>query len=74
MADNAREPIPADLAEAFANAVLRFDDWRGEPEADLVVSCRGQPTHISAVADLVGNFTDALPDPVFRILLGANAS
>jgi hypothetical protein len=62
MPENPHDPIPDDLAHAFAAAVIRFDDWRGEPEADLVVSYRGNPTSISAIADAMASFSDALPD------------
>jgi len=56
MPGNPHNPIRDDLAQAFAAAVIRFDDWRGEPEADLVVSYRGNPRTISAIADAMAMF------------------
>jgi len=58
------QQIPADLSEAFRDSVgLFYEWWPGDPEPRVTLGQKLVP--ISAVCDLVGKFTDGLPEDVF---------
>jgi hypothetical protein len=61
------DPIPKDLADAFADAVLAYDNWHPQFEGRQI-PIAGQFYRIEQVSDLVSKFTDPLPDHVFRRL------
>jgi hypothetical protein len=55
------ENIPANLREAFQDAMVAFHDWdRGGPEPKRFVG--SSYLKISAVCNLVWSFTDTMPD------------
>jgi hypothetical protein len=58
------QPIPADLAEAFRDSVgLFLEWWPGDPEPNVTL---GQGLlSISAICNLMGIYTDQLPEDVF---------
>jgi sorbitol-specific phosphotransferase system component IIA len=61
------EPIPKDLAEAFAEAVLAYENWHPQSEGRQI-PIAGQFFRIETVGDLVSKFTDPLPEHVFMQL------
>ena len=68
MADSSADPIPKELAEAFAHAVLAFELWHAEHEGQQI-SIPGRGYHsIDAVCGLVDKFTDPLPEHVLERL------
>ena len=72
MVDNS-EPIPADLREAFDQAVVALIAWDSGQEP--TVSVHGKPTLISAVASLVETYQDTMPTELFwRLAHHANRS
>jgi hypothetical protein len=61
----APDPIPKDLADAFADAVLAYDNWHPKHEGrQIPIDGRGS-FPIEVVCDLVSQFADQLPEPVF---------
>jgi len=65
MAESNADPIPKELAEAFAHAVLGFELWHPQHEGQQIsISGRGYHS-IDAVCGLVDKFTDPLPKQRF---------
>jgi hypothetical protein len=54
------ERIPADLAEAFDQAVNAMIDWDGAGDEPTVI-VHGRATFVGAIASLVGTYKDAMP-------------
>jgi hypothetical protein len=70
---NHPEPIPADLSEAFDQAVVALIAWDSGDEP--TVSVHGKPTRISAVASLVETYQDTMPTKLYwRLTHHANRS
>ena len=68
MAESSADPIPKELADAFAHAVLAFELWHPEHEGQQI-SIPGRDYHsIDAVCGLVDKFTDPLPEHVLEKL------
>jgi hypothetical protein len=68
MAESNADPIPKELAEAFAHAVLGFELWHPQHEGQQIsISGRGYHS-IDAVCGLVDKFTDPLPKHVLEKL------
>jgi putative ABC transport system substrate-binding protein len=66
MAESSAYPIPKELAEAFAHAVLAFELWHPQHEGQQITSIPGRDYEsIDAVCGLVDKFTDPLPQHVF---------
>jgi hypothetical protein len=67
------DPIPADLAQAFDEAVSAFVDWKGGDEP--TVNVHGKPTPISAIANLCETYKDTMPTKLYwRMVHHANTS
>ena len=67
------EPIPADLREAFDQAVEALIAWESGDEP--IISVHGRPTLISVMASLVETYKDVMPGKIFwRLLRHANGS
>jgi hypothetical protein len=68
----AEYPIPRDLEEAFAEALVYFaGDWSpADPENECISIGRSRGYSISAVCEFVDNFDDDLPAGVKELLLG----
>jgi hypothetical protein len=74
MVERQLQPIPPEIASAFAWAVGAFSlSWSpGEPEPTTVLY--GQHFTIVEVSHLVDNFTHPLPESVLEILYLSHAS
>ena len=59
-------PIPADLSEAFDQAVVALIAWDSGEEP--TVNVHGKPTLISAVASLVETYKDTMPTKLYWCL------
>ena len=67
MAEQSVETIPPDLAEAFAESVLVYNDWSpGQPEREIRIE--RSFFSIRLICGLVEHFTDQLPEHVFSKL------
>jgi hypothetical protein len=67
------EPIPADISEAFAQAVGAPIAWGSG--AEPTVSVHDRPTLISVIASLVETYQDPMPPKLYwRLVLHANRS
>jgi hypothetical protein len=67
------EPIPADISEAFDQAVLALIVWNDGEEPTVIV--HGKPTLISAVASLAEAYKDTMPTKLYwRMVHYANRS
>jgi hypothetical protein len=64
MAEPSAEPIPPDLAEAFAYAVLVYEIWTPE-EPGRLIEIGSQSHSIVEVCGFVDQFTDRLPERVY---------
>ena len=64
MAEPSAEPIPPDLAEAFAYAVLVYEIWTPE-EPGRLIQIGSQAYSIVEVCGFVDQFTDRLPERVY---------
>jgi hypothetical protein len=64
MAEPSAEPIPPDLAEAFAYAVLVYEIWTPE-EPGRLIEIGSQTYSIVEVCGFVDQFTDRLPERVY---------
>jgi hypothetical protein len=62
------EPIPPDLAKAFADAVFAFGVWSPEQNGRVIPIRRRGFYSISSVCDFVSRFTVPLPQRVFKKL------
>jgi hypothetical protein len=67
MAEQAATAIPPDLAEAFAESVLAYDDW-GPGQPELEIRIERSFFSITQICGLVERFTDQLPEHVFSKL------
>ena len=66
----AEYPITEDLVEAFCTAIMAFDDWkRGSPEPQVFLDGKFLP--VSAIANFVSTFNDAMPDGIHDFLCRA---
>jgi hypothetical protein len=73
MVDPISDPIPADVSEAFDQAVSELIAWDGGDEPSVSVS--GRPAPISAIARLAGLYNDTMPTSLFwRMVNYANRS
>jgi hypothetical protein len=61
------DPIPDDIAAAFADAVLAYDAWLIGGGVTRKIDFHGKWFSIETVCDLAG-FEDKLPDMVFEKL------
>jgi len=60
-------PITKDEADAFEDAVAALDDWAGEhPEPKVLF--RGERCTIGTVCNLVGLFTESMPEGMYGLL------
>jgi hypothetical protein len=67
------EPIPAELGEAFDQAVIAHIAWNSGEEPAVIV--HGKPTLISAVAILAEAYKDTMPAKLYwRLVHHANRS
>ena len=67
MAEQSVETIPPDLAEAFAELVLAYNDWSpGQPEREIRIE--RSFFSITLICGLVERFIDQLPEDVFSKL------
>jgi hypothetical protein len=67
MAEQSVTAIPPDLAEAFAESVLAYNDWSpGQPEREIRIE--RSFFSITLICGLVEQFTDQLPEHVFSKL------
>src|SRR5580700_8638812 len=64
MAEPSAEPIPPDLAEAFAYAVLVYEIWTPQ-EPGRLIEIGSQSCSIVEVCRFVDQFTDRLPERVY---------
>jgi hypothetical protein len=59
--------IPENLSTAFCDAVLDYRTWdRGGPEPKRFIG--SNRFEISAICDLVWNFTDEMPDLYYQVI------
>jgi hypothetical protein len=64
MTDLSVETIPPDLAKAFAESVVAYNDWvPGQPEREIRIE--RSFFSITLLCGLVEQFTDQLPEHVF---------
>jgi hypothetical protein len=68
MVEPSKDPIPLNLAEAFAEAVSRFQLTWSPAEHGPEISIGRKPFSLKAVCSLVDSFEDKLPDDVFDVL------
>jgi hypothetical protein len=74
MIDPVSDPIPANLSEAFDQAVIELIAWDGGGD-EPSVSVGGRSTSISAIASLAETYKDTLPSSLFWRMVGyANRS
>jgi len=64
MAEPSAEPIPPDIAEAFAYVVLVYEIWTPE-EPGRLIEIGPRSYSIVEVCGLVDQFTDRLPERVY---------
>ena len=62
------DPIPKYLAEAFDEAVLAYQVWNPHNEGRLILIPDLGTFRIEQVCDFVSQFTERLPDLVFKEL------
>jgi hypothetical protein len=55
--------IPKDLADAFAEALEAFAEWK-LGDCEPIVSFQSHPTRISDVFNVAAAFRDVVPEPV----------
>jgi hypothetical protein len=67
MSEQSPEAILPDLAEAFANAVLAFGNWSRAHEGRLI-GLRGKFYPVISICGFVDQYSDQLPEHVFRQL------
>jgi hypothetical protein len=68
MVKQSADPIPPDLAKAFADALFAFGVWSPEQNERVIPIRRRGFYSISSVCDFVGRFTVPLPKRVSQKL------
>jgi hypothetical protein len=69
MIEQSTEPIPPDLAKAFADAVFAFGVWSPDQNGRVIPIRRRGFHSINSVCDFVARSTDPLPKRVHQKLL-----
>jgi hypothetical protein len=66
MVEQSTEPIPPDLAKAFADAVFAFGVWGPDQNGRVIPIRRRGFYSINSVCDFVDRFTAPLPERVIK--------